>query len=59
MLEVHLFDFVDDIYGKFLKVTFLKKLREEKKFDGLDSLRKQIAQDIANARDWFVQDRSG
>lgn len=59
MLEVHLFDFVDDIYGKFLKVTFLKKLREEKTFDGLDSLRVQIAKDIVNARKWFSRGRSG
>ena len=57
MLEVHLFDFVDDIYGKFLKVTFLRKLREEKTFDGLDSLRLQIARDIVNARDWFSKGR--
>ena len=43
LLEVHLFDWDGDLYGAHLKVRFLKKLREEKKFDGLPALRAAIA----------------
>ena len=54
LLEVHIFDFDEDIYGRLLTVTFLKKVRDERTFDGLDSLKKQIEQDIAETRDWFA-----
>jgi riboflavin kinase/FMN adenylyltransferase len=50
ILEVHLFDFDGDLYGKPLRVAFIDYLRAEKKFDGLDSLRAQIADDGARAR---------
>lgn len=49
-LEVHLFDFSGDIYGKRLQVRFLHKLRDEMKFDGLPALQQQIALDQARAR---------
>ena len=45
VIEVNLFDFADDIYDKELKVYLKKYLREEVKFDGLESLVKQIDQD--------------
>ena len=54
LLEVHIFDFDEDIYGRLLTVTFLKKVRDERTFDGLESLKKQIEQDIAETRDWFA-----
>jgi len=50
ILEVHLFEFDGDLYGKPLRVAFIDYLRAEKKFDGLDSLRAQIADDGARAR---------
>jgi riboflavin kinase/FMN adenylyltransferase len=53
LLEVHLFDWDGDLYGRHLRVKFLRKLRDEKKFDGLDALRSAIAQDAAQARDYF------
>ena len=53
LLEVHLFDWSGDLYGRHLRVTFLRKLREEKKYDGLDALRAAIGQDAAEARDYF------
>ncbi len=53
LLEVHLLDFGDDIYGKHLRVTFLAKLRAERKFDGLQALRAAIAADVAQAKDYF------
>ncbi|MGF1640528.1 MAG: bifunctional riboflavin kinase/FAD synthetase [Rhodospirillales bacterium] len=51
LLEVHLFAFDGDLYGKALRVAFIDYLRPEKKFDGLDDLRAQIAVDSARARD--------
>jgi riboflavin kinase/FMN adenylyltransferase len=53
LLEVHLFDWDGDLYGSHIKVRFLKKLREEKKYDGLDSLRRAIAQDAQQAKEYF------
>ena len=55
LLEVHLFDWDGDLYGRHLRVKFLRKLRDEKKFDGLDALRAAIAQDAAQAREYFAQ----
>ncbi|MEO1311655.1 MAG: riboflavin kinase, partial [Pseudomonadota bacterium] len=50
LLEVHLFDFKGDLYGKRLDVAFVDFLREERKFDGLDALKAQIAADSDRAR---------
>ena len=49
-LEVHLFDFEGDLYGRHLRVRLIEFLRPEKKFDGLEALRAQIARDCAAAR---------
>ncbi len=57
LLEVHLFDWAEDIYGRHLRVKFLAKLRDEEKYDGLDALRSAIARDVAQARYYF--DRNG
>ncbi len=46
ILEVHILNFDKDIYGESLKVTFLKKIRNEKKFNSLDELKDQIKKDI-------------
>ncbi len=54
ILEVHLFDFADDIYGKAVKVIFRHKIREEKKFAGLDELKTAIQADIIKARQFFA-----
>lgn len=43
--EVHIFDFNQDIYGKDITVSFLKRLRDEKKFAGLDDLKNQLHHD--------------
>jgi riboflavin kinase/FMN adenylyltransferase len=50
LLEAHLFDFAGDLYGRQLSVEFIDYLRAEKKFDGLEHLRAQIAEDCARAR---------
>jgi riboflavin kinase/FMN adenylyltransferase len=49
-LEVHLFDFARDIYGRRMRVEFVSRLREERRFPGIDALKAQIAADIAVAR---------
>ena len=50
ILEVHLFDFAADIYGRGMRVAFVERLRGEKKFPGLDALKAQIAADAEQAR---------
>ncbi len=55
VLEVHLFEFAQQIYGKHLRVEFLQKLRDEEKYPDLESLTKQIALDVAHAKKWFEQ----
>jgi riboflavin kinase/FMN adenylyltransferase len=49
-LEVHLFDFDGDIYGRHLRVAFIEHLRPEQRFSGLDALKAQIAEDCRRAR---------
>src|SRR5690606_26919016 len=51
LLEVHLFDFDGDLYGASLRVHLVARLREERKFAGLDALKAQIARDAADARE--------
>jgi len=53
LLEVHLFDFAGNVYGKCLTVTFRHKLRDERQFASLDALKQQIAHDITQARAWL------
>jgi riboflavin kinase/FMN adenylyltransferase len=50
LLEAHLFDFADDLYGRHLRVRLIDFLRPEKKFDGLEDLQAQIARDCQQAR---------
>jgi riboflavin kinase/FMN adenylyltransferase len=55
LLEVHILDFNKDLYGNHVHVAFLHKIRDEMKFNGLDALKAQIAQDIIVAREYFNQ----
>lgn len=54
-LEVHVLDFNGDLYGKHVHVEFMRKIRDEMKFDGLDALKMQIASDVRVARDFFCE----
>ena len=49
-VEAHLFDFEADLYGEFIRVEFLRKIRDERKFASVDELTAQIARDAATAR---------
>ena len=50
LLEVFLFDFAGDLYGKEMDVAFIAWLRPELKFDGLEALKVQMLKDAADAR---------
>jgi riboflavin kinase/FMN adenylyltransferase len=53
LLEVHLFDFASDVYGALVRVEFVKKLRDEEKYDTLDDLAAAIRHDAEQARALF------
>ena len=50
LLEVHLFNFSENLYNKYLTVNFLKFIRKEKKFKNIGQLKKQIKIDLQKAR---------
>ncbi|ADT86173.1 bifunctional riboflavin kinase/FAD synthetase [Vibrio sp. Vb2880] len=54
-LEVHLFDFHGNLYGKQLEVALLHKLRNEHKFESFEALKQQIELDAEAARVWLRQ----
>jgi len=54
LLEVHLFDFDQDIYGRHVAVEFAHKLRDEMRFDSFEALKEQIGNDVREARNWFA-----
>jgi riboflavin kinase/FMN adenylyltransferase len=49
-VEAHLLDFSGDIYGRRIRIAFLRRLREERKFSSVEALRNQIALDVLAAR---------
>jgi riboflavin kinase/FMN adenylyltransferase len=53
VLEVHLFEFSQQIYGKHLRVEFLHKLRDEEKYPDVGALQRQIALDVDHAKKYF------
>jgi riboflavin kinase/FMN adenylyltransferase len=53
VLEVHLFEFSQQIYGKHLRVEFLHKLRDEEKYPDVGALQRQIVLDVEHAKKWF------
>ncbi|MFS4454905.1 bifunctional riboflavin kinase/FAD synthetase [Maribacter sp. 2304DJ31-5] len=48
-IEVHYFDFDDDLYGQKIQVDLLSRLRDERKFDSLEALKAQLARDKENS----------
>jgi len=50
LLEVHLFNFSENLYNKYLTVNFLRFIRKEKKFKNIDQLQKQIKIDLLKAK---------
>jgi riboflavin kinase/FMN adenylyltransferase len=52
-IESYIFDFDGDLYGDVLRVRFLHRIRDERKFGGLDELKAQIEKDTNHALDYF------
>ncbi len=52
-VEVHILDFHQDLYGQKIKINFLKRIRDEIKFDSINALSDQIRNDISVARELF------
>ncbi len=57
LLEVHIFNFDRDIYGSFLSVEFLHKIRDEFKFSDLGRLATRIQKDMDQIQKWFMTER--
>lgn len=53
LLEVHLLNFNEDIYGQHVQVTFLEKIRDEMKFENINALIEQIKKDVVHATRYF------
>src|SRR5439155_18378902 len=53
IIETHVFDFNKDLYGEQLRLGFVQRLRDEKKFDGVEALKAQIEADRTHARTLF------
>lgn len=54
VLEVHILNFYDSLYGELLEVIFLKKLRDEQKFTSIDELVTRIKTDVILAKEYFL-----
>ena len=52
-LEAHLDGFSGDLYGRTIELEFHRRLRGERKFSSLDSLKQQIVRDVESLRDWW------
>ena len=52
-IETHIFDFNQDVYERNVVVTFIKRIREERKFKNLDALLEQMRKDVNTARYYF------
>ena len=55
LLEVHLFDFSQNIYGQMVEVEFSHKIRDEIKFPSFEALKAQIEQDVKTAKAFFAK----
>jgi riboflavin kinase/FMN adenylyltransferase len=51
LLEVHLFEFSDQVYGLHVEVDFVEHIRDERRFESFDALRAQIELDVQRARE--------
>lgn len=53
-VEAHILDYNDDCYDQNIRIELIERIREEKKFDGLDALKEQIARDVKRCREILV-----
>lgn len=59
LIEVHLFDFNGDLYGRRVEVTFLHRIRDEQRFDDFEALKARIRQDVVLAEQWLEGRKRG
>jgi len=52
-IETYIFDFDEDIYGDVIRVRFIYRIRDERKFNGPEELKLQISKDVLRARNFF------
>jgi len=55
ILEVHLLDFDQQIYGRKISVEFVHKIRDEQQFTNLDDLSESISDDVTKIKQWFAE----
>jgi riboflavin kinase/FMN adenylyltransferase len=55
-IEVNILDFDADLYGETLTLEFVKRLRDEQKFDGIESLKKQLISDRDTTRKILINE---
>ena len=55
-IETHIFDFEGNLYGSVLRVRFLHRIRDERKFSGIEELKAQIEKDASTARRYFSKE---
>jgi len=58
-METHIFNFDEELYGKTIRVEFIKKMRDEKKFEDMDTLAKQITKDCIMAKSYHYENSGG
>lgn len=54
LLEVHVLDYDGDLYGRHVRVDFLRRIRDEQRFESFDALKAQIQDDVTAARRYFA-----
>lgn len=57
-IETHILNFNEDIYGKVIKVEFIERIRDEKKFDSIDELKEQLKKDTSYVENKYLKNSS-
>jgi riboflavin kinase/FMN adenylyltransferase len=57
VVESHILEFDQEVYGAEVELHFLERLRDERAFPSAEALAEQIAQDVAKAREYLAGDR--
>jgi riboflavin kinase/FMN adenylyltransferase len=55
LIETHIIDFKVDIYGMTMRIGFIDRLRDEKRFESIDALVAQISKDVEQAKEIFEE----
>jgi riboflavin kinase/FMN adenylyltransferase len=55
LIETHIIDFKGDVYGKMMRIKFIDRLRDERRFESIDALVAQISRDVERAKEIFEE----